>query len=315
LLISTRFLNLRQSLRQRRKQMPAHMSLQWYASGLGIMFIVGLTAWLIPRPGATQQWKYVSQTVNTRLSEASDWAMQWNPAGEGEGLEKNLADRLGDQLAESMVGDEGESAQRQAQDPGEEGTPGDNGADGRETSQESMTTTNATGNGWLQTLFWLVVCCLVAAWIYRHRALLASLFRDWWEAIRLWLRRRQTRGKRSRQSGGGRHPASPPKSFKAFRNPFSNPKAQQWKDDQWIVYSMEAFEAWLRDQRIPASPSDTPQDQLQRWSQTFPDIAEDLQFLYTHHLHAGFGGRVRPDFDRASLQTLWDWMQHGTLRA
>jgi hypothetical protein len=81
-----------------------------------LILIASFVSWLTPRPGSTQQWAYAANTVNVKIQEASQWAMQWNPAGEGEGIEKNLADQSGDSLAKGMEGDEGNQGQQNPED-------------------------------------------------------------------------------------------------------------------------------------------------------------------------------------------------------
>lgn len=310
LLMSTRFLNLRFTLRQRHTRMPQKMGIQWFASGAALILIVGLLAWLTPRPGAPQQWAHTSQSINAKIGKASQWAMKWNPSGKGDGQEGHEAKNLGDRIADSLAGEEGERGNNVPQKQGNEGTSS-HGKSGRVNAPPTTPSTNtATGPGsLLQWLFWAVVILLNCWFAYRNRAMLGALFREWWSS---WFRWLKLRGLRSSRKNGGQVPyraESKPITFKHYPNPFGSRKTEDWKDDRLIIYTMEAFQAWLHDHKLATHASDTPYDQLQQLYHTFPDAYEDLRVLYQHHNHAGFGQGVSTGFSREDLKSIWTWMQ------
>ena len=312
LLISTRFLNLRQTLRKRRKEMPTHMAIQWFYSGLLLILIVSFVSWLAPRPGSTQQWAYAAKTVNVKIQEASQWAMQWNPPGTGEGMEQHLADQLGDSLAMGMNGEEGNQGQQNPQDSGNRGQPNNGDQEGRPVEQAASPPLKSVSGGvkWLQWLFWITAIILIAWAIYKNRVLLTSLFSEWWTALCRWLRNLGNKKSTARDTQSIKHPKEKPQlRFKDFKNPFTHSKAESWGDMEIIHYTMDAFQAWLKDQQTKPLPSDTPVEQLQQWQNQYPDAYDILHYLYSHHTHAGFGKGPRSDFDKGTLEGLWNWMQ------
>ncbi len=312
LLISTRFLNLRQTLRKRRKEMPTRMAIQWFYSGLLLILIASFVSWLTPRPGSTQQWAYAAKTVNVKIQEASQWAMQWNPAGEGEGIEKNLADQMGDSLAKGMEGNEGNQGQQNPEDSGDTGQPNKGDQEGKSIEQPAANPLQAVSGAiqWLQWLFWIVVIISVVWAIYKNRALLTSLFNEWWANLCRWFNNLGHKKNIPKQTQSTRHTkAKPQLRFKDFKNPFAHSKAESWGDMEIIHYTMDAFQAWLKDHQTKPLPSDTPVEQLQQWQNQYPDAYNILHYLYSHHTHAGFGKGPRSDFDKGTLEGLWNWMQ------
>jgi len=151
---------------------------------------------------------------------------------------------------------------------------------------------------------------LMITWlIYRNRAMLGSLLREWWSSWLRWLTLRRLKSPKTSHQLARSRAEKKSISFKQYNNPFTSRKSQTWKDDRLIVYTMEAFQAWLQDHKMSTLPCDTPHDQLRQWHQVFPDAYEDLRLLYRHHNHAGFGLGVHPDFKRDDLRPLWNWMQ------
>jgi hypothetical protein len=311
LLVSTRFLNLRFTLRQRRAKMPQQMGIRWFASGAWLIVVVGILAWLTPRPGATQQWTHTSKSINAKIGEASQWAIKWNPSGKGEGMEGQESKTLGNRIAERLAGEDGTRGNHSPPAQGNEGASSDgkNGEANTPTPTPSAPSPPGSSDSWLQWLFWATVILLICWFAYRNRAMLGALFREWWSSWLRWLklRRLQTPHQKRRQS------ISSIKSktvfFKQYTNPFTSRTSQAWKDDRLIVYTMEAFQAWVHDHKLTTQPGDTPYDQLRQWCQTFPDAYDDLCLLYRHHNHAGFGMGVHPEFKREDLKPLWNWMQ------
>ncbi|MBT5926956.1 MAG: hypothetical protein HOH33_10080 [Verrucomicrobia bacterium] len=315
LLISTRFLNLRQSLRKRRKKMPSLMAVQWFYSGICLILIVGFVAWLTPRPGSTQQWAGVLNSVNLKINEASQWAMQWNSEGSGEGFEKNQADQMGDSQARGMEGDEGDEGNQGQKNPQESGPEGQANAskqDRASTNQQSPNPLSSISESiqWLQWLFWIAVLCVIVWMLYKNRALLTTLFKEWWAAFQQWLKQFGSRNSKQKQIQSTKvYKGKPQPCFKDFKNPFIHSKMQAWGDMEIIHYTMDAFQAWLLDHHTKPLPSDTPVEQLQQWQHQYPDAYDVLHFLYSHHTHAGFGRSLRSDFNKKPLEDLWNWLQ------
>jgi hypothetical protein len=85
LLVTTSFLGLRRYLRQRSVEMPASVTLGWIKFGVLLVGGVLLLALILPRPGANNTWKTLTYRIEHKEHKASDYALPFNPPGEGEG--------------------------------------------------------------------------------------------------------------------------------------------------------------------------------------------------------------------------------------
>jgi hypothetical protein len=84
LLLTTCFLGLRQYLRQRKLRMPAAMTATWLTVGGGLIAVLLLVAFLLPRPWA-ETGPFRSQGATSEERDASDYAQNGETPGEGEG--------------------------------------------------------------------------------------------------------------------------------------------------------------------------------------------------------------------------------------
>jgi hypothetical protein len=85
LLVTTSFLGLRRYLRQRFVEMPASIAFGWIRFGVFLAVGVLALALALPRPGANNTLKNLTYRVDHKTHKASDYALPFNPPGEGEG--------------------------------------------------------------------------------------------------------------------------------------------------------------------------------------------------------------------------------------
>jgi hypothetical protein len=85
LLVTTSFLGLRRYLRQRSIEMPTSITFGWIRFGALLTGGVLLLALILPRPGANSTAKNFNHRIENKKHQASDYALPFNPPGEGEG--------------------------------------------------------------------------------------------------------------------------------------------------------------------------------------------------------------------------------------
>lgn len=85
LLLTTSFLGLRRYLRQRMLAMPESMTGRWLGVGTGLMVVILLLALLIPRPQAEYSLTALIDKIDSKLRQASKFAVLKNDKAEGDG--------------------------------------------------------------------------------------------------------------------------------------------------------------------------------------------------------------------------------------
>jgi hypothetical protein len=85
LLVTTSFLGLRRYLRQRSIEMPTSITFGWIRFGALLTGGVLLLSLILPRPGPNSAGKNFNHRIEQKKHQASDYALPFNPPGEGEG--------------------------------------------------------------------------------------------------------------------------------------------------------------------------------------------------------------------------------------
>lgn len=85
LLITTSFLGMRRYLRQRFVEMSTGIAVGWVRFGVLLAVAVLILAMVLPRPGANSIRKHLTYQVSYKKHPASDYALPFNPPGEGKG--------------------------------------------------------------------------------------------------------------------------------------------------------------------------------------------------------------------------------------
>ncbi|WP_166823532.1 DUF4129 domain-containing protein [Thalassoroseus pseudoceratinae] len=137
LLLTTSFLGLRRYLRQRRLTMPKSVTATWLSMGVGLALAVLILTVLLPRPNAAYSISNVVDEVSERIGQASDYAMNSDDAGEGEGRAAGKEDESAKDGSRGSEGEQpsehGESEKPQGGD-GEKDGQGENNGNGQNSS-------------------------------------------------------------------------------------------------------------------------------------------------------------------------------------
>ena len=109
LLLTTSFLGLRRYLRQRNLKMPAAMSRTWLATGTAIVMALLCLALLLPQPQGEYSVNALVDKIDTKLREASRFAVVRGDRAKGEGR------RIGQQDPQERKGGDASPQDRNAQ--------------------------------------------------------------------------------------------------------------------------------------------------------------------------------------------------------
>ena len=126
LLLTTSFLGLRRYLRQRKLQMPAAMTRSWLAMGAGLALAILCLALLLPQPQGEYSVNALVDKVDSKLREASRFAVVPGDRAKGEGRRIGEQDPKADKPGSAQAKNTPDKP-NQAQ-PGDGGSPGKNGS-------------------------------------------------------------------------------------------------------------------------------------------------------------------------------------------
>jgi Domain of unknown function (DUF4129) len=126
LLLTTSFLGLRRYLRQRKLQMPTAITRSWLLMGAGLALAILCLALLLPQPQGEYSVTALVDKVDTKLREASRFAVVPGDRAKGEGRRIGDQDPKADKPGESPPRNQPPDQQGQAK-PGEGGRPGQKG--------------------------------------------------------------------------------------------------------------------------------------------------------------------------------------------
>lgn len=302
LLLTTSFLGLRRYLRQRYLTMPPALAWGWVRFGIGLAAFVLLGALLLPRPGFTTAWQALSYRVDTQLRRASDYALQFNPHGQGPG-------QTGTELDQTALN-------KNATDPsGTEKTTGPSPEKAPGSTQPSPDSPPAPHPPefapplfyWLKALFWLVVAGFILTFLYRNRDWVMALLRDLLAALR-----RLFAGFHFGSSATvGPVTAVPvktrPRRFAAFQNPFLTGQVSAWPPEKVIFYSYEALQAWAAERGWSPKPEQTAREFCRELGERCPEITPELQQFSRLHGQAAYGA-TPPGEDLGPVKSLWQFL-------
>jgi uncharacterized membrane protein YgcG len=111
LLMTTSFLGLRRYLRQRSVEMSSSIALGWVRFGVILAVAILVTALILPKPGATKTWKDFNQPISHKEHKASEYALLFNPPGEGDGAPSGQPNPGGQSKTESKNAPPGNGTQ------------------------------------------------------------------------------------------------------------------------------------------------------------------------------------------------------------
>ena len=86
-------------------------------------------------------------------------------------------------------------------------------------------------------------------------------------------------------------PASPPRPFASFANPFDTGLDQRFSPNDLVIYSFEALEAWASEHDLARSPHETPTEFVRRLGQARADLRQDATRLVGFFVTIVYGQR------------------------
>ena len=321
LMITTSFLGLRRYLRQRYLAMPGNIAVGWIQFGVvAAALVLGLSL-LLPRPGAGEAWGTLRYHVDYQLRRASNYAARFNPHGTGSGRAGNSAPPAGQ--SENNPPQPGPSS-----GPNQNENPGAKGPDGQQPGPASDHGTPAGKAGgaqpgkplpalsptagslysWAKALFWLVAALGVVWLLYRYRALILTLLRSIWAALRDFI---------ATLLGWFQSPATVPavpskarevRPFKTFKNPFLTGGDRVWSPEKLITYSYDALQSWAITQETGRGSPQTPREFCRLLGEEMPEAATALEHLAFLYGHVAYGASVPGSYNSEHLRLLWDSM-------
>jgi hypothetical protein len=304
LLLTTSFLGLRRYLRQRYLPMPPAIAFGWVRLGIGVAAFVLVGALLLPRPGVNAAWSGFSHLVDHRLRQASDYAMKLSPHGKGQGRQGNEAkpDSPPDTSQNNATDAKAKDDSGKSPTPQAEGSTQKQNGDSKQTGGDGA----ASIFRWFKLLFWLAVLMLAGWWIYRRRELIGQIARSIYAAVMKFFRDLFAMGSRARQpTAAGKAAVPGGRRFASFTNPFLKGGNTSWSQEQLVVYSYEALQAWAEEHGIKPRPEQTSREFCTELGQRFPEMITDLQQLSRLYSHAAYRLAVPAGCDLEPVKNLW----------
>jgi type II secretory pathway pseudopilin PulG len=305
LLLTTSFLGLRRYLRQRYLPMPGAIAFGWIRFGVGVAVLVLIGALLLPRPGATAARQSLGYHINYQLHQASDYAAKFGPHGSGAG-------KVGDELDKSAPQKNATDPSGAEKSPGQSPEPQPGKSDQSQPSPPPGPPSNANHIfQWLRALFILAVVALIGWFVFRHRALLLSMFQAFLAALKNFLNDLFRWGSRKDGAATGSSDLKPkPKRrlFAAYRNPFLTGQDSSWTPEQLVIYSYEALQAWAEEKGIEPHPEQTAREFCRELAGRFPEITDELNQMSRLYGHAAYGTARLPAGDLEPIKNVWRFL-------
>jgi len=319
LLITTSFLGLRRYLRQRYLVMPGNLALGWIQFGVaGAVLVLGLSL-LLPRPGAGEAWGALRYHVDYQLRRASDYATRFNPHGSGSGRAGHEPPPSGQQenqpppsgSASGSAPNEHTSAADHGDQPAQANPKADSpegkaGGDRPANGAPAVSAPTGSLYPWLKALFYLLML-ICAVWLcYRYRAMIGTMLRSIWTAIRNFIAALLGLFQSSPKAPAVTPQTREVRPFKMFKNPFLTGGDRVWSPEQLIIYTYDALRSWAQEQEAPPGSPQTPREFCRQLGGELPPAATSLEHLAFLYGHVAYGASVPGNFDREQLRSVWE---------
>jgi len=305
LLLTTSFLGLRRYLRQRYLKMPRAISLGWLRFGGGMILTVLALALLLPRPGSHYTWKTAALAVDAQLRRASDFAIQYNPHGKGNG-------RAGKEPGGSQNSGAAEANPPQPQ-PKAGAAPVPGGQTPAPPQNPAPALPPAPAGDFymlLRALLLVALALLFGWWLARNLHLILQAIQAFIEAVKAFLAGLSgTAGAKKPSARTAFAPASVPiRPFAQYRNPFVTGDDHSWPPERVIAYTYEAVQAWARERGIEFPPQQTAREFCADLGAKHPEIGYELGRLTIYYAHAAYGTHLPANYDVEPVRQLWRHM-------
>jgi hypothetical protein len=340
LLLTTSFLNLRRTLRQRGLKMPITMTGVWLTGGALIIAVLLTLGALIPRPSPEYALIDLHAMVSAKDRDGSKhaqgkgWAKDKGDAAPGErdpakakggadGKQKTAGDNAKSQSG-GKKGDKQGSQQGDKRGNGQGEGQGDDQQRGQEDGQqddggtpppESPSNPLPEVGSFIVTLLkWIIIVAIVLIIVFlvgratlRHLAnftdwarRLLDGFRGFWNRLLNWWR-----GPLPEALLDEPEAAEPPRPFATFLDPFATGEADRMSPAELVRYSFDALLGWANDRGHARQVGETPLEFADRLALEFPALERAALHLATAYAGLAYARREPTAADVDNLRGFW----------
>jgi hypothetical protein len=134
---------------------------------------------------------------------------------------------------------------------------------------------------------------------------LLKAWRAWWQALFGWMGRGRAEG----DEAGDAVPATPPRPFSSYANPFRDGSAARLRPEKLVRYTFAAFQAWAYEQHLGRRPDETPLEFAARVGMEVPGMETDAGRLATLFARALYARGPLPADTRAAVEQFWERLE------
>jgi hypothetical protein len=304
LLLTTSFLGLRRYLRQRHLPMPPMIAFGWIRFGVGVAALVLIGALLLPRPGANDAWQTLHHQIDYQLRQAGNYAARFSPHGSGQGRSGHETRKAGPST--NPTADSPSPA-----GPGQPPGPGQGGTVQSQEFPPQQPFAERAGQFYqgFKILFLLALAALAGWWLFRKRDLIFQIARSLAAAMTQFFKALFRFGSRRNEPAPAANAQRPQRrQFASYHNPFLLGQKSSWTQEQLVLYSFEALQAWADDQGIEPRPEQTAREFCAGLGDRFPEILPELNQLSFLYAHAAYGMSVPAGYDLEPVKNLWRFL-------
>jgi hypothetical protein len=340
LLLTTSFLSLRRTLRQRGLKMPITMTAVWLTGGALIIVVLLTLGALIPRPSPEYALIDLHALVSAKEREGSKhaqgkgWAKDKGDVAPGErdpadaksgaqGKQKTAGDNAKSQSS-GKKGDKQAGKQGDKRGSGQEEGKGDDQQPGQEEGEQDEGSTPPSeppsnplpevGSFLVTLLKWIIIAAIVLIIVFLvGRAVLRYLanFTDWarrllegfrgfWHRLLNWWRGPLPEAKLDEPEA-----AEPPRPFATFIDPFATGEAERMSPAELVRYSFDALLGWANDRGHARQVGETPLEFADRLSMEFPALEHAALHLATVYAGLAYARREPTAAEVDELRGFW----------
>ena len=96
--------------------------------------------------------------------------------------------------------------------------------------------------------------------------------------------------------------------FDAYENPFLSGQSSSWTNEQLVLYSFEALQAWADEHEFKPRPEHTAREFCVELGVRLPEIGPELKRLAFLYSHAAYGVSNSADWDLEPVKILWRFL-------
>jgi len=162
--------------------------------------------------------------------------------------------------------------------------------------------------GLLKLLFWGVLFCLLAYFLWKHRHQVMQAIRQLVADLKNLISR--LFGGRGEQVGAGEPSSGPAKRptftpFSGYQDPFLSGAAKRYSTEQLVGYTFQAMEAWARERSCPRNEQHTPLEFAHHLATQHPNLAVEAQQLANLYSRIIYGRERIASNERGLLEYIW----------